>query len=123
MRNALVLPSVDLTLDITFGREAKKRGVLISRARASGLHLLTRIFVPNSLTKVCQVNNTLVPQTPGNCGTSRIKGRRGSILLGKTGAPGAIPTRDLPLRRRTLYAAELREHNDANITQLRLVLN
>ena len=28
----------------------------------------------------------------------------------KTGAPGAIPTRDLPLRRRTLYAAELREH-------------
>ena len=26
------------------------------------------------------------------------------------GAPGAIPTRDLPLRRRTLYAAELREH-------------
>lgn len=30
----------------------------------------------------------------------------------KTGAPGAIPTRDLPLRRRTLYAAELREHNN-----------
>ena len=28
----------------------------------------------------------------------------------KDGAPGAIPTRDLPLRRRTLYAAELREH-------------
>lgn len=27
-----------------------------------------------------------------------------------TGAPGAIPTRDLPLRRRTLYATELREH-------------
>ena len=27
-----------------------------------------------------------------------------------SGAPGAIPTRDLPLRRRTLYAAELREH-------------
>lgn len=27
------------------------------------------------------------------------------------GAPGAIPTRDLPLRRRTLYATELREHN------------
>jgi hypothetical protein len=25
------------------------------------------------------------------------------------GAPGAIPTRDLPLRRRTLYATELRE--------------
>jgi hypothetical protein len=30
----------------------------------------------------------------------------------KTGAPGAIPTRDLPLRRRTLYAAELREHDE-----------
>ena len=30
--------------------------------------------------------------------------------LRKNGAPGAIPTRDLPLRRRTLYAAELREH-------------
>lgn len=27
----------------------------------------------------------------------------------KIGAPGAIPTRDLPLRRRTLYATELRE--------------
>jgi hypothetical protein len=26
------------------------------------------------------------------------------------GAPGAIPTRDLSLRRRALYAAELREH-------------
>ena len=30
--------------------------------------------------------------------------------LRKSGAPGAIPTRDLSLRRRTLYAAELREH-------------
>ena len=28
----------------------------------------------------------------------------------ENGAPGAIPTRDLPLRRRTLYATELREH-------------
>jgi hypothetical protein len=27
------------------------------------------------------------------------------------GAPGAIPTRDLSLRRRALYATELREHN------------
>ena len=27
----------------------------------------------------------------------------------RSGAPGAIPTRDLPLRRRTLYATELRE--------------
>jgi hypothetical protein len=27
----------------------------------------------------------------------------------ESGAPGAIPTRDLPLRRRTLYATELRE--------------
>ena len=35
----------------------------------------------------------------------------GEVLIAqKTGAPGAIPTRDLPLRRRTLYAAELREH-------------
>jgi hypothetical protein len=32
----------------------------------------------------------------------------------KNGAPGAIPTRDLPLRRRTLYAAELREHELVN---------
>ena len=31
-------------------------------------------------------------------------------FVGKTGAPGAIPTRDLSLRRRALYAAELREH-------------
>ena len=28
----------------------------------------------------------------------------------ENGAPGAIPTRDLSLRRRALYAAELREH-------------
>ena len=28
----------------------------------------------------------------------------------KSGAPGAIPTRDLSLRRRALYATELREH-------------
>ena len=32
------------------------------------------------------------------------------VCGGEGGAPGAIPTRDLPLRRRTLYAAELREH-------------
>jgi hypothetical protein len=32
------------------------------------------------------------------------------ITLLITGAPGAIPTRDLSLRRRALYAAELREH-------------
>ena len=32
------------------------------------------------------------------------------VRRSKNGAPGAIPTRDLPLRRRTLYAAELREH-------------
>jgi hypothetical protein len=30
------------------------------------------------------------------------------------GAPGAIPTRDLSLRRRALYATELREHNKVN---------
>ena len=30
------------------------------------------------------------------------------------GAPGAIPTRDLPLRRRTLYATELRERELVN---------
>ena len=35
-------------------------------------------------------------------------------LLELGGAPGAIPTRDLPLRRRTLYAAELREHKCPN---------
>ena len=33
----------------------------------------------------------------------------------KNGAPGAIPTRDLPLRRRTLYAAELREHTGSKL--------
>ncbi len=36
-------------------------------------------------------------------------------MLRKIGAPGAIPTRDLPLRRRTLYAAELREHKPPRI--------
>lgn len=37
--------------------------------------------------------------------------------IGKNGAPGAIPTRDLPLRRRTLYAAELREHTASKLTE------
>ena len=32
------------------------------------------------------------------------------MISDNNGAPGAIPTRDLPLRRRTLYATELREH-------------
>ena len=51
------------------------------------------------------------------------------VRIPKTGAPGAIPTRDLSLRRRALYAAELREHEaplltfDINNTDLRLVLN
>ena len=31
------------------------------------------------------------------------------LFTALNGAPGAIPTRDLPLRRRTLYATELRE--------------
>src|ERR1051325_1456331 len=57
----------------------------------------------------------LVPQTPEkncgtNCGTKPAMRRRGANFLREFGAPGAIPTRDLPLRRRTLYAAELREH-------------
>ena len=32
------------------------------------------------------------------------------------GAPGAIPTRDLSLRRRALYATELREHIESKLT-------
>ena len=32
------------------------------------------------------------------------------VIQKLNGAPGAIPTRGLPLRRRTLYATELREH-------------
>ena len=31
------------------------------------------------------------------------------LICSKNGAPGAIPTRDLSLRRRALYATELRE--------------
>ena len=34
--------------------------------------------------------------------------------LENNGAPGAIPTRDLSLRRRALYATELREHKTVN---------
>ncbi len=37
------------------------------------------------------------------------------LALGENGAPGAIPTRDLPLRRRTLYATELREHTGSKV--------
>jgi hypothetical protein len=56
-----------------------------------------------------------VPQTPEKvagqiAGQTAFDGSEVSNFLRKTGAPGAIPTRDLPLRRRTLYAAELREH-------------
>ena len=40
---------------------------------------------------------------------------RSLILYDRDGAPGAIPTRDLPLRRRTLYATELREHKELRI--------
>ena len=39
------------------------------------------------------------------------------------GAPGAIPTRDLPLRRRTLYAAELREHKESQSSVVRSQLS
>ena len=35
---------------------------------------------------------------------------------GNGGAPGAIPTRDLSLRRRALYATELREHMENSTT-------
>jgi hypothetical protein len=57
------------------------------------------------------------------CAAEAVKGlRRASMnytpdsvcATRKSGAPGAIPTRDLPLRRRTLYATELREHKRVN---------
>src|SRR6266446_3821616 len=35
------------------------------------------------------------------------------------GAPGATLTRDLPLRRRTLYTTELREHNGMTLADWR----
>jgi hypothetical protein len=46
----------------------------------------------------------LVQKSNAKCLQNGVRGR-------ESGAPGAIPTRDLPLRRRTLYATELREHN------------
>src|SRR5689334_5705088 len=57
----------------------------------------------------------LVPKTPRkicgtNCGTKPAKEGEVPHFLRKIGAPGWIPTSDLPLRRRALYAAELREH-------------
>ena len=36
--------------------------------------------------------------------------QRARSTRSEDGAPGAIPTRDLSLRRRALYATELREH-------------
>ena len=47
--------------------------------------------------------------TPGRYRASVVQ-RRASNFRKENGAPGAIPTRDLSLRRRALYAAELREH-------------
>ena len=47
--------------------------------------------------------------TPGRYRASVVQ-KRGSNFRRENGAPGAIPTRDLSLRRRALYAAELREH-------------
>jgi hypothetical protein len=43
--------------------------------------------------------------------------------LSLNGAPGAIPTRDLSLRRRALYATELREHNVGIVQRQLLVVS
>jgi hypothetical protein len=47
---------------------------------------------------------------------SVVSNTRNEFLGNLNGAPGAIPTRDLPLRRRTLYATELREHTGSKLT-------
>ena len=43
------------------------------------------------------------------------KTRKLNVLGTFPGTPGAIRTRDLPLRRRTLYPAELRVHNQSGM--------
>ena len=77
-------------------------------------YLSQKVMLCVSRTSEPRTYSRLAPQTPekcgANCGAKPAMRRRGANFLRKTGAPGAIPTRDLPLRRRTLYAAELREH-------------
>ena len=59
--------------------------------------------------EIGQAYNTLLPLP-----LTRVVTRGLLRYVDNYGAPGAIPTRDLPLRRRTLYATELREPNGKN---------
>jgi hypothetical protein len=83
----------------------------VSQFSAQSLLIRERISDPRFV--ICKMEIlTFVLSSSGMC-HNRVR-----VIAQKTGAPGAIPTRDLPLRRRTLYAAELREHEPILITQI-----
>ena len=72
---------------------------------------------------VQQLGGRLSPERPEHRPFKRPKRSNFAENIGRheffgnlNGAPGAIPTRDLPLRRRTLYATELREHTGSKLT-------
>lgn len=83
---------------------------------------IARFFIVSGINSLQQTNAEITNhENPDDdhklCDVKPVLGVSYSILISsvtvnaqKNGAPGAIPTRDLPLRRRTLYAAELREH-------------
>ena len=66
------------------------------------------------LTRLGSIKRSVVEIWWGGTACQDIAQWRSGTENKKNGAPGAIPTRDLPLRRRTLYATELREHKTVN---------
>ena len=104
---------------LTLGNAFALSGLVIVSESGDVLRARTALPSLNATREIFHVASgtysRLVPQTPGKiagqiAGQTAFEGGEVLIFLKKTGAPGAIPTRDLPLRRRTLYAAELREH-------------
>ena len=63
----------------------------------------------------CEGDSRVADVSPSK-GTTDLALEPEVVILEVGGAPGAIPTRDLPLRRRTLYATELREHIALKLT-------
>ena len=106
----------------TLGNAFALSSLVIVSESGNVLRALTALLSLNAGREILHVASgtysRLVPQTPEKL-RDKLRDkphlrRRGANSLRENGAPGAIPTRDLPLRRRTLYAAELREHESAS---------
>jgi len=87
----------------TLGNAFALSGLVIVSEHGKLLRALTALPSLNASREIFHVASgtysRFVPQTPGKfAGQSLQKRGRGSNFLRKNGAPGAIPTRDLPLR-------------------------